>query len=146
MRVLTLLTMLFAAANVFASLGGTYTTVQDDGAHMKGAVRVRQMVAYDLHEITAPTGVRVREFVSPQGRVFGVAWDGPVLPDMQQVLGEYYADYIRAAQEPTRAHGQPLVVRTPNVVIYSGGHMRSMHGSAYVPQLMPANVKAEEVR
>ena len=63
-----------------------------------------------MHEITTTTGV-VREFVSPGGAVFGVAWDGQFPPDLQQLLGPYYQQAQQAAtaqsQQPRTDAAQP---------------------------------------
>ena len=128
----------------FASLGGDLSSVQDDQAHMRAQRRVIQNAAYDIHEMQVDRSTTVREFVSPQGKVFGVSWQGPVRPDLQQVFGAYYQEFLRAA--PTRrAHG-PVTIETPNLVIQSGGHMRALTGRAYVPAMVPSNVKIEEIK
>ena len=105
-----------------------------------------------MHEITAPSGSVVREFVSPQGAVFGVAWEGQFLPDLQQLLGPYYQQAQQAAasqQEAStqpRARRAPIVIETPGLVVYQTGHPRSFHGQAYIPQLVPSGVQASEIR
>src|SRR5690348_16164022 len=128
----------------FASLGGDLSSVQDDQAHMRAQRRVLQSKAYSIHEMQIGAGTTVREFVSPQGRVFGVSWQGPVRPDLQQVFGSYYQEFLRAA--PTRRVRGPITIETPNLVIQSGGHMRALTGRAYVPAMLPSNVKAEEIK
>ena len=55
-----------------------------------------------------PSGTTVREYVSSNGTVFAVAWQGPWLPDLRQMLGPYFDDYQRALQSTTgkrRARG-----------------------------------------
>jgi hypothetical protein len=117
-----------------ASLGGDITTVQADQMRM--------------HEIQAPNGVAVREFVSPAGKVFGVAWQGTTHPDLRQVLGTYFDQFRQAVQtERSRHPGHgPLSIQTPGLVVQLGGHMRAFAGRAYVPQMMPTGVRAEEIR
>src|SRR5215831_7981724 len=70
-----------------AVLGGSVTTVLDDQVHMRGSMRVTTAAKYTVHEIKAPSDTVVREFVSPAGTVFGVAWSGPATPDLRTVLG-----------------------------------------------------------
>ena len=129
-----------------ASLGGTVSSVESDRAHLKGAARMVVGNDYTMHEITAPTGTKVREFVSPNGVVFGVAWDGPALPDMRQVLGDHFDEYKQAAQEQKNRRRGPLLIETPRMVFQLSGHPRSFHGRAYLPQDVPPGVKADEVR
>jgi len=136
----------------FAVLGDTAASVLSDQARLKGTLRSTDMQSYVVHEITTQANV-VREYVSPAGVVFGVAWEGQFPPDMQQLLGPYYqqaqsaqAASKQAATQQPRARRAPVVVETPGLVFYETGHMRSFHGQAYIPQLMPQGVQAGDVR
>ncbi|MBV9145067.1 MAG: DUF2844 domain-containing protein [Acidobacteria bacterium] len=131
------------ASAAFAALGGDATTIQADQAHMRAQRQVAQNVRYTVHEMKAETGTTVHEFVSPAGKVFGVSWSGPVHPDMQQLLGTYYEEFQHFL--PThRVHG-PLVIRTGNIVLESGGHQRALTGRAYIPAMVPEGVSLEEI-
>jgi hypothetical protein len=131
-----------------ASLGGDMRTVQADQMRMQGTLRSTNTQAYTVHEIQAPNGVAVREFVSPAGKVFGVAWQGTTHPDLRQVLGTYFDQFTQAVQsERSRHPGHgPLSIQTPGLVVQLGGHMRAFAGRAYAPQMMPPGVRAEEIR
>jgi hypothetical protein len=113
---------------------------------MRGEIRVTNAQGYKFHQITSPNGAVVREYVSPEGKVFGIAWKSPFIPNLQQLLGSYSTQVQQAAQSQTRRRGGPFVVRTNDFVFVSGGHMQSFHGLAYVPSLLPQNVSAEVVR
>jgi hypothetical protein len=130
----------------WAVLGGTAASVLSDQASMKGTMRSHSNRTYVTHEITSPAGAVVREFVSPQGTVFGVAWAGQFLPDLQQLLGPYYRQAQEAQAQQPRPRGAPVVIETPDLVVYEAGHMRSFHGRAYVPQLVPQGVQASDIR
>jgi hypothetical protein len=108
---------------------------------------VTQAEAYDVHEIKAPGGTVVNEYVSPAGRVFAVAWHGPFVPDMQQILGAYFQQYSAALQSQPRHYGhRPLNIQEPGLVVQTGGHMRAYSGRAYVPEMLPQGVKADEIK
>lgn len=136
-----------------AVLGDTAASVLNDQARMKGTLRSVDNHTYVMHEITAPSGAIVREFVTPKGAVFGVAWEGQFPPDLQQLLGPYYQQAQQAqtaahqsqTQQPRRSRA-PVVVETPGLVLYETGHMRSFHGQAYIPQLVPQGVEASDIR
>ena len=131
-----------------ASLGGDATSVQTDREKMQGALRSSSGAAYTLHEIQASTGVAVKEYLSPAGKVFAVSWQGPVHPDLRQLLGTYFEQYTQAVQAERahrRGHG-PLRIEQPGLVIQLEGHMRSYRGRVYVPQMLPAGVHAEDIR
>jgi hypothetical protein len=135
-----------------ASLGGNVDSVQADQAKMKADRRTSQANdKYTVHEITTPYGTIVREYVSPAGTVFGVAWRGPFLPDFQQIFGSYYEQFAQASQtqrtaQPRRSRNLPLAIEQPGLVVHSAGHMRAYSGHAYVPQLIPQNVDPKEIQ
>lgn len=139
-----------------AVLGDNAASVLTDQARMKGTLSSVDNHTYVLHEITAPSGAKVREFVSPGGAVFGVAWEGQFPPNFQQLLGPYFQQAQQAAaQQKTAAEGSeqqaprrrgPMVIDTPTLVLVQGGHMHSFHGSAYIPQLIPQGVQASDIR
>jgi hypothetical protein len=139
---------LFFLQPAAAALGGDLASVQADGAHMKGAIRSSQASAYTLHEIDAPDHVTVREYISPQGKVFGVGWSGQSRPDLRQVMGGYFDQFSRAeAAQKSGARGRrPLVIRQPGLVVEMGGHMRAFSGRAYIPDMLPDGVGPGEVQ
>jgi hypothetical protein len=120
--------------------------VSTDGQFLRGQVRDEVHQGYRLHIITDPGGTVVREYVSPAGIVFGISWQGPFVPNMQQLLGTYFTHLQQVEQSLTERHGGPLLIQKDNFVFISGGHMRSYRGRAYVPSLLPTNVSAEVVQ
>jgi hypothetical protein len=141
--------MLMVALPAFAGLGENASAVLADQVHMQGSRSTTQSESYTVHEITAASGVVVREYVSPAtGKVFAVAWQGAWPPDMRQVLATYFAPYQQAAQAQAnlRTGRRPLLINQPGLVVESGGHMRSFAGRAYIPDMLPAGVKAEAIR
>ena len=133
---------------VRASLGGDMSSIRDDQAKMQGTLRTTRNDSYNVNEIQIPSGVVVREYVSPSGNVFGVAWQGPSHPDLKQVFGAYYDQYVQAVQaQRAQRHGHgPLLIQQPGLVVQISGHMRSLTGKAYLPQSLPAGVRSEEIR
>lgn len=87
----------------------------------------------------------VREYVSPAGTVFAVAWEGPQMPDLEEILGEHYAAYRIAAREKRKGSGWRNL-EAGDVVVQSGGHMRAFTGRAWLRQLMPEGVRPDEIR
>ncbi len=145
---LALLMLAFATA-AFAALGGNAASVQADSAHMRGALMIPVRAgSYTVHEIRMGTGTVVREYVSGVGSVFAVAWQGPVLPDLRQLLGPYfdqYAQAARAARAGRSGHG-PLVIEERGLVVHLGGRPRAFAGKAFLPDLLPAGVQPETIR
>jgi hypothetical protein len=149
-RVLLAALLLALPLPAMAVLGDNAASVLTDQARMKGTLRSVDNGTYVMHEITSGAGTVVREFVSPAGVVFGVAWEGQFPPDLQQLLGPYYQQAQRAEQAGTqeqqpRRSRAPVVIKTPGLVLYETGHMRSFHGQAYIPQLVPQGVQVSEI-
>ena len=114
---------------------------------MKSEDHVRVFQAYRVHQLTTANGITVREYVSPNGLVFGISWGGRFMPDVRQLLGDYVNNLQSASAAQTRIrHLRGLTVKTSDFVFTSFGHMQSWAGSAYVPSLVPTNVSAEVVR
>jgi len=131
-----------------ASLGDNEASVQTDAQHLRASVRVAQKTNYNVHEMLGTAGTTIREFVSPEGKVFGVSWSGPVRPDLQQLLGSYYqrASQLVQQDKAQRNGRHPISISQPDLVIQMGGHQRAFSGHVYVPSLTPANVTAQEIR
>ena len=149
MLVITLLiALLTTSVPAFAGLGEDVSSVLADQTHMQASLRTTQTPAYTLHEIQAPTGTTVREYVSSSGKVFAVSWQGPWLPDMRQILASYFEEYQQAAQAQLSSHNgrRPLMISQPEFVFQSSGHMRSFAGRAYIPSMLPQGVSMEAIR
>jgi hypothetical protein len=141
-----LLALVFLGVPAFATLGEDVSSVQSDQARMKAAIRVLPGQAYSVHEMRESSGTVVREFVSPAGAVFGVTWQGSFAPDLRQLLGTHFEEYVQAAQAPANRRGRGLHIETDDMVFESGGHMRFITGRAYLPTKMPQGVRADEIR
>jgi len=101
---------------------------------------------YTVQEIESAS-VAIREYISPSGIVFGIAWNGLIHPDLTQLLGSYAKEYKKALQQTPRRLGQRhLQVKTSRVVVEKWGHMRNLQGRAYAPALIPPGVSANEIR
>src|SRR5690242_1865270 len=89
----TLMPLLMFSLPALAALGRDASSLPNDQLHMRATLRSTQNQGYAVHELRDSAGSTVREYVSPQGRVFGVAWQGPFVPDFQQLLGTYYQQF-----------------------------------------------------
>jgi hypothetical protein len=131
----------------FAALGDDVSSVQADQAHIQASRQVTDAHTYAIHELRSPSGAVIREFVSPVGKVFAVAWHAPTLPDMKQLLGSHFEEFQQAVlAQKSRGRRGPLVIHQPGLAVELGGHMRSFAGRAYLPDQVPANVRAEDIR
>ncbi|HEY4446136.1 MAG TPA: DUF2844 domain-containing protein [Steroidobacteraceae bacterium] len=127
-----------------AALGEPETSVQTDMARMRGSIRVTPQANYKLHEIRLPSGTLVREFAGSDGKVFAVAWNGPTVPNLREIMGQYFDSYLTAAKAPHSGHHH-LQIRRSDLVVLAGGHMRAFSGLAYLPQALPSGVSAGDL-
>jgi hypothetical protein len=133
----------------WASLGGDSASVDADRVRVQGALlRIVRSDAFTLHEVQSSSGTTIREYMSSTGTVFAVAWEGPWLPNLRQILGPYFETYQRAVQAgpANRRSRGSLKIDLPELVVQMSGHPRAFSGRAYVPQLMPQRMQAESIR
>ena len=136
--------ILAVAPRVHAALGDIEASVQVDQARMEATRTVTPTERLTVHELKT-AGATVREFVSPAGMVFAVAWQGAALPDLRQLLGAYFDSYVAEAAS-RHVRRAPLVIELPGLVVHSSGHMRAFAGQAYLPQNLPSGVSAEDIQ
>jgi hypothetical protein len=128
-----------------AALGDSEASVQTDALQLRGSINVTEHAGYRLHEIQLSSGTKVREFAGTDGKIFAVAWSGPVPPNLRQTLGRYF-DPFAAAAGARRTGRRHLQIRTGGLVVQAGGHMRAFAGRAYLPQGVPNGVDIGELR
>src|ERR1700759_4933348 len=80
----------------YAALGESASKIDAEQTHMKAARRITSHDAYQIHELSQPSGAIVREFVDAGGGVFAVAWSGPFKPDLSMLLGKSYPRFVAA--------------------------------------------------
>jgi hypothetical protein len=142
---LIVLTIVVPPPRACAELGGDIGSVYQDSDKMGGKIETRAVGKYSVCEIKVSSGTTVREFVSPNGTVFGVAWEGPFVPDMKQILGLHFEQYSEAVRAATPKYSRrPISIRLPGLVFETGGHMGWYYGRAYVPEALP-DVAAERL-
>jgi hypothetical protein len=100
---------------------------------------------YTYSEFTTAENQRVREFVRPDGKVFGLAWQGPRPPDLSVLLGSYFGGWHNAVANQSHISLHRSVVQTSSVVVEMGGPMGFVVGRAWAPALVPAGVDARNV-
>lgn|SRR5262249_13563289 len=140
---------LFWATPAAATLGGDRSSVESDRVRMQGALmRIASNGPYTLHEMRSATGILVRQYLTSEGVVFGVAWEGPWMPDLRQLLGNYFDRYQRAVQPVQQGHRRhgPIAVQQADLAIRIAGHTRSFSGAVYVTSLVPTGVAAQSIR
>lgn len=132
---------------VQATLGEPADSVESDRMELSAVRRpITVLKAYMIQEIVSDS-TAVREYVSPSGIVFGIAWNGLAHPDLTTLLGSYAAEYQEALRQTPRKPGQRrLQVKANRIVVEKWGRMRNLQGRAYAPALIPPEVSLDEIR
>ncbi len=145
---LGLIAVAFAAAQpAQATLGKSVDSVTSDQKSLSAAWGAKTAhTGYTVQEIVSDSG-RVREYISPSGVVFGIAWNGLIHPDLMPLLGSYAGEYREALRQAPRKPGRRFSrVKTNRLVVEKWGHMRNLQGRAYAPALIPPGVNVDEIR
>lgn len=104
--------------------------------------------SYSVRSTAYSSGTQVREYIGASGTVFGIAWNGPRMPDLQTLLGNYFPQYasgVKAQRAARHARG-PVAVEQSNLVVHSGGHMGSFFGQAWLPSALPAGMTGADIK
>jgi hypothetical protein len=104
--------------------------------------------SYTVRTTTFGNGTVVREYLAQDGTVFGLAWNGPQMPNLNDLLGTYFPQYlagVQAARAVRGGHG-PVAVDQDSLVVHSGGHMGAFAGQAWLPQALPAGVSGSDIQ
>jgi Protein of unknown function (DUF2844) len=134
-----------AASPAGATLGGSAESVVADQSNLHAKRAVVERRGYTVHEISRDDGTLIREYVTPAGKVFGVSWTGPTIPDLAQLLGPYNTEFQNTLRSKS-ARRKVAVVRNPDLVVESAGHSRAFHGRAYLNSMLPGGVTEDVVK
>jgi hypothetical protein len=137
---------LLASMTAFATLGEDVSSVRSDQAQTNAQLRIVNGPAYSVHELSSASGTTIREFVSPAGTVFGISWQGSFTPDLRQLLGTHFEEYLQASQSASGRPARMVHVEAGDLVVEAGGHMRFSVGRAYLRSKMPEGVTSDALR
>jgi hypothetical protein len=105
--------------------------------------------SYTVRETTFGSGTIVREYLATDGTVFGIAWRGPQMPDLSDLLGSYFSQYVDGVKAVRAARGNargPVAVEQSGLVVRSGGHMGGFSGQAWLPSALPSGVSGSDIQ
>ena len=128
-----------------AALGGSAESVIADQTKFRAKRSVVERQDYTIHEISSDDGTLIREYVTPGGKVFGVSWTGPVIPDLSQLLGTFNTEF-RNTLRAKRGRRKAAIVRNSDLVVESTGHSRAFYGRAYLNSMLPSGVTQDMVK
>ncbi|MDQ7979404.1 DUF2844 domain-containing protein [Paraburkholderia sp. SARCC-3016] len=134
------------AAPARAQLGGTMPATAQAGSaavanHLADAsIRIRAW--------TDEGGTTIHEYATGDGLIFAYTWEGPTMPNLDGLLGRYSGSYRAKAAElaGSRASLHASRVVQPDVIVDSGGQMRSYVGRAWLPAAIPPGISPSDLQ
>jgi hypothetical protein len=146
LRYLLCLFVCTAPILAWGALGDNIGSIVNDQAKIKAVRRSSVSTAnYSVQEMRGENGTTIREYISSDGTIFAIAWNGPFMPDLRQLLGQYFDQFNNGVAAIRKGRG-PLHLQQDNLVVQSGGHMRAFSGRAYLPQALPQGVTADDIK
>jgi hypothetical protein len=132
----------------YAALGDGALSVQMDQARMMASRVASTSGNYTVQQMVLDTGTVVKEYLSAAGTVFAVSWQGPQMPDVQALLGNYVQTAAYGTATFRAAHGGtgPVSLASSALVVQSGGHMGAYVGRAYIPGAVPSGVNVKDIQ
>jgi hypothetical protein len=141
-----------ATQPAWATLGEGADSIHADQMRLAGTRRqaaVAQAVGVQVHTITQADGSTIRQYVSPAGRVFAVAWNTHYKPRLSDLLGRHFEAYALAGrramqQRPGVLHQARL--QQGDLVVESSAHLNAHVGRAYLRSQLPAASSTDAIR
>ena len=143
---LSLVLHLSVNTSVLGMLGESTATVEQDRTILPGTLSIESKTGISVYVLEAP-GMSVREYVSPEGVVFGIGWShhaGPL--SLAQLFGSYYGEYSRAVSAQPRRSLRFYRIETDHLIIERGGRMGATWGRVWLPSLLPAGVSEGRIQ
>jgi hypothetical protein len=132
-----------APREAHATLGGVAASVDANRKNLGGVLRIERLAYGERHVLVLPTGMVIRQYLSPSGAVYAVSWHGHRMPNVQEILGSYaeqlsHRDRIKGGRHNMRLTGTDFMMSAT-------GHGQTFSGRAWVPSLVPAGVDLDSI-
>lgn len=114
----------------------------DTVIHQAGNDALQWQESTDTHRI------RVRQYVTAEGKVYAVSWDGPAMPDVAALLGTWFGAYQTSAVA-AQAGAQSLHslhVERSDLVVETAVRLRDFTGRAWLPAAIPPGVTTDDIQ
>jgi Protein of unknown function (DUF2844) len=128
-----------------AQLGTTFVTPSSPSSLMQHQASAGSSVSW--FESTDANQIRIRQYVAPTGQVYAVSWDGPAMPDVRALFGDWFGRYQQGATEAQASAGglHSSSVEGRDLVVESNVRLREFTGRAWLPAALPAGVTSADI-
>ena len=135
--------LLCAAGSASAALGAVAPSPLPAGTSSAPA-QTAGGSPYTVLRRVLDTGTTIREYVGQDGKVFAVAWAGPLMPDLRSLLGDHFALLEQHAAAAGRTSA--VSIHRPEVTILSAGRMGNFQGRAWLSGRLPPGFDPRELQ
>lgn len=143
-----MLLMLFLSvlqgALAYAALGSSPSSFDQNGIQMAArSIMPRSadsIAVYTVSQNRLASGTVVREYANLQGVVFAVSWNGPTLPDLQNLMGQQFtmlSNHSTPASSQVGAPQRQLALSPSDMMMVASSHQRNFVGRAWIPAALP---------
>lgn len=129
--------IIFSNAFALTGLGNTFqvATYSSNTTKILSANKSYQSFLNYSVQTTIENGTTIKEFINTNNIVFAVNWSGQIMPNLQQLLGQY-----NGTTKKGKLNGlHSSLYQDSNLVIYKTGNMRLNQGVAYIKDFLPPN-------
>jgi len=134
------------ARPVFPALGEPLASIERDQQLLQATQTVQQQTGFTVHILTAP-GAVVREYASPAGVVFALAWQHRMgLLDLEVLFGSYYQEYAQAMTMQASEARQSPRMTTEHLIVERRGRMGAASGRVLVIPLLPPGLSQDHIQ
>ncbi len=142
-NLLCALLLALCTAPAFAALGESGVTASPGLRQLRASALSAQ--GFSVRESQLPSGTLINEYINASGIIFAVSWQGPNLPNLRELLGTYFQQYVTLSASAKSGY-RHTAVRSTNLVVQSHGHMRAFKGKAYLPNLLPSGFSVSQIQ
>jgi Protein of unknown function (DUF2844) len=128
-----------------AQLGATIVTPSSTSGVMLHPALAGSSVSW--LESTDANQIRIRQYVAPTGQIYAVSWDGPAMPDIRALFGDWFGRYQQGATEAQSSAGglHSSSVEGSDLMVQSSVRLREFTGRAWLPGALPAGVTSADI-
>ncbi len=129
----------------YASLGGDASSINGDLDAKSSKVLTTHSAQYSVHELSKK-GLRLHEFLGTDGKIFAIAWQGKVHPDLSIVMGSHFSEFQAALKKLRKNHRRFGMAEVGDLHLEMGGAMGSVHGRVWLSSRIPGGVEKNELK
>lgn len=141
-----LLFLLCIEEPVLAGLGESSESIEGDRQMLQATHTTQQKAGFTVHVLTAP-GAVVREYATPTGVIFALAWHHRTgLLNLETLFGPYYQEYAEAVANEALRSRRSHRITTEHLIVERAGRMGAVSGRVWVPPLVPPGLSQDRIQ